>query len=355
MKIVIITAYWKNSPGGGIVTYLANLVDEFKDRNLKPNVIFKFGLDPQNYHIKGSKITFSFKSYLLLKKIKPDIIYSQSTWYSLLPGYIYKTIHGTKLIYTFHTQHMASLSFFGKILFQHMLDNCDYVTFVSEGMKQKNIDILNLNIKNSVITYAGVHIPQKVDEKEIKEFCDKFGIKEDSIVLLAIGLTALKYKAEGAKLLIKSIKLLKNKYPSILLILTRDAKYSNELKEFAISERISDSIIFTGNIDDPNVPLQLCDLYTHTPLGEGLPLAILEAMAMGKPIIATPAGGIPEAIEDGVNGLIVQPDAEQIAQKIEYLLENKALAEKLGENAQKTVRERFSWKSSADKFLKLAK
>jgi glycosyltransferase involved in cell wall biosynthesis len=120
-------------------------------------------------------------------------------------------------------------------------------------------------------------------------------------------------------------------------------------------EGVSENIIFTGDIDDPNVPLQICDIYTHTPLGEGgVSLAVLEAMAIGKPIIATSVGGIPEIIEDGINGLIVQPEVDQIAQKIDYLLENKDLAAKLGENAQNKVKSKFNWRISADKFLSLS-
>lgn len=354
MKIVVITTFWKNSPGGGITTYLTNLVNEFRQRNLEVNTIFKFGIDPENYKVEGNKVFFSLKSYLLLNKLKPDVIYSHGTWYGLLGGYMYKKSHSVKLTYTFHTEPTEKLSIFDKMFFQYLINNCDYVTFVSKSLKEKVKAIYGISFRKTEITYAGVDFPHDISAKKTHEFCKLFGIKEDSVILLANGLTSLKEKADGAKLLIKAVKQLKSNYPNIILILTKEGSFSNELKKFSQKENISESIIFTGTLEDPNIPLKICDIYTHTPLIEGgVSLSILEAMAMGKPILATSIGGIPEAIEDGVNGILVQPDVDLITQKISYLLENKEFAFKLGQNAQKTAEEKFSWKMSADMFLKL--
>jgi L-malate glycosyltransferase len=354
MKIAIVTHFWKNSPGGGITTYLTNLVDEFKNRDINVYVIFNFGSDPQNYKIKGSKTIFFLKSLILLYKIKPDIISSHSTWYCLLPGYLYRAVFRVKLIFTFHTEPTDKLSLFGKLLFQHLLNKCDCVTFVSKNLKDKTEKILGLKFKKTEITYAGVSSSCDISETKICKFCEQFKIKKSSTILLAHGLTSYRSKAEGAKLLIKAVKKLKIDFPNIALILTKEGAFSKELKDFSQYEGVSENIIFTGDLEEPNIPLKICNLYAHTPLIEGgVSLAILEAMDMGKPILATSVGGIPEAIEDGVNGLLVQPDTDAIAQKIAYLLENGDFALKLGLNAQKTAREEFNWKTSADTFLRL--
>jgi L-malate glycosyltransferase len=354
MKIVIITTFWKNSNGGGVTNYLTSLADEFKARNLDINVIFNSGLDSQNYHVQNNKVIFSLKSYFLLNDILPDVIYSQATWYCLLAGYLYKKKHPVELIHTFHTEPTEKLSFFGKVFFQHLINKCDCVTFVSKNLKDKTEKILGLRFKKTEITYAGVSSPCEISDTKICKFYEQFKIKKGSIILLAHGLTSYRSKAEGAKLLIKAVKKLKIDFPNIILILTKEGSFSKELKDFSKYEGVSESIIFTGNLKEPNIPLKICNLYTHTPLIEGgVSLAVLEAMAMGKPILATSVGGIPEAIENGVNGLLVQPDADIIAQKIAYLLENEEFAFRLGLNAQKTAREKFNWKTSADTFLRL--
>jgi len=105
-------------------------------------------------------------------------------------------------------------------------------------------------------------------------------------------------------------------------------------------------------VENPFVPLKICDLYTHITMGDGLPLALLEAMAMGKPIVATSVGGIPEAITDGENGLLVAPEAEQVAEKIDLLLRDREYAERLGRCAKKTVEEKFTWEQAAEGFLR---
>lgn len=354
MKIVVITNYWRKSPGGGVTTFLTNLVNELENRNIRVHVIFKFGSDPQNHHITGNKIMFFLKSYLSLTKIKPDIIHSQGTWYCLLPGYIYKKTHPVNLIHTFHTEPTKKLPFFSKMFFQQLLYNCEYVTFVSKSLKEKIKAIYGMSFRKTEITYAGINFPPDISEKEICAFRKLFGIKENSVILLANGFTSYKSKADGAKLLIKAVKILKRNFPNIILILTKEGPFSNELKKFSQAEKMSDSIIFTGTLENTSVPLNICDIYTHTPLIEGgVSLSVLEAMAMGKPILATSIGGILEAIEDGVNGILVQPDVDLIAQKISYLLKNKEFAFKLGQNAQKTAEEKFSWKMSVDTFLKL--
>lgn len=256
-----------------------------------------------------------------------------------------------KLVFTFHTEPVKDLPIPFKIFFQYLLYQCNHVTFVSKGLKDKISKIYGLGFGKTAITYAGVRA-RVVSKNNIKKFYRKFNIREKSKILLALGLTALSYKAEGAKILMKAILKLKDKYPDILLILTREEIYSNELRSFAEDHSISDYVLFTGNVNDPFIPLSICDIYTHITLGEGgVSLALLEAMAMGKPIIATPVGGIPEAIEDGKNGILVEPDVDKIAKKIEYLLENKQFAEELGRNAEKTVEEEFTWEKSAETFI----
>jgi len=353
MNIVIITNYWINSKGGGIKTYLTNLVDEFKRReSIDPAVIFKYGYDTENHHIQGNKLIFSIKTFFVLSKIKPDVILSQGPWYCLFGGYMYKQIHPVKLIHTFHTEPDQKLPFLGKIFVHHLLRNCDFVTFVSKDLQNKIERIYGLSINNKVTTYAGVS-SKKVSESEINEFCERFNISKNSVVLLAQGFTSNFFKAEGAKVLIRSLKKLKVSFPTIVLILTGDGLYSNVLKMYVENENMGESVVFTGNIENPYVPLEFCDIYTHISLKEGLPMALLEAMSMGKPIIATSAGGIPEAIKNGVNGILVELDPDLIAENVDYILRNKSFAIKLGLNAKKCAESIFTWELSAEKFIEL--
>lgn len=242
------------------------------------------------------------------------------------------------------------LSLPAKIFFQNLLNACDCVTFVSKRLEERVVKVDGLSFSRTAITYAGVRVCE-ITDVEVERFREQYGIDKDAVVLLAIGMTALSYKADGLKLLIQAVRILRETYPNIVLIATREGKYSEELKAFAHEVGVEEQVVFTGDVEDPFVPLKMCDLYTHITLGDGLPLALLEAMAMGKPIVATPIAGIPEAITDGENGLLVAPDAKKIAEKIDLLLRKREFAERLGRCAKKTVEERFTWDQAGERFL----
>lgn len=89
--------------------------------------------------------------------------------------------------------------------------------------------------------------------------------------------------------------------------------------------------------------LALASLYALPSYHEGLPMSVLEAMAAGLPVLATPVGGIPEAVADGVEGFLVAPgDVDALAARLAQLLEDDALAQRMGEAARRKVETTFS-------------
>lgn len=352
MRVALITNYWKNSDGGGVKNYVVNLAEALKEAGIDVKVLFREGDDVDHYKGDRNKILFSLSCLRALKRIKPDCIHAHGTWYCLLPGVIYKKLYGCKLVHTFHTEPVKPLSLPARLFFQKLLNACDWVTFVSFGLQKRIQEIDKLTFHRTAITYAGIK-SKSVSDKEIRIFCQQFNINKGAIILLALGLTAHELKKEGLKILIRTVSELKKKYPNILLIATREGKYSDELRHFTKELELKEHVIFTGNIDNPFVPLKICTIYTHISLGEGLPISLLEAMSMGTPIVATNAGGIPEAIIDGVNGLLVDSDVEKIAENIDFLIQNKEIAEKLGRCAKKTVNDEFTWRKTSIYFIRL--
>jgi glycosyltransferase involved in cell wall biosynthesis len=351
MKIALITHYWRSSNGGGIKTYLVNLFDALKNQGEDVSVLFRQGEDPNQFCGGKNKIKFSFTCFRQLQSVRPEVIHTHGTWYCLFPGVIYKRLHGCTLIHTFHTEPIKKLSLPARFFFQSLLNACDCVTFVSKGLQERIVEVDGLSFSRTAITYAGVTAGE-VSKGEVEHFREQYGIGEDAIILLAQAMTAHPLKAGGLKLLIRAVRILRETHPNIVLIATREGKYSDEVKAFAYEIGMDKQMVFTGDVKNPFVPLKLCDIYTHITLGEGgISLALLEAMVVGKPIIATAVGGIPEAIIDGENGLLVAPDAEQVAEKIDLLLRKRDYAEKLGRCAKKTAEERFTWEQAAERFL----
>ena len=351
MKIALITNYWKYSQVGGVRSFLINLVEELTRKNVTVKILYRDQLSDTGVVIPEKKGIFIFKSIIGLKWIEPDIIHSQGTWYCLLPGVIYKKIFGCKLVHTFHSFPEEKLWPPFMWFFQTLINQCDCITFVSKGLYRAFEERFELVTGNVAITYGGVK-ERQVTDGEIHQFIKQFDLKDRFPIILVQSFTAYKGKAEGLKIVIQSIKKLKDKYPHLILVATKDGIFSKELKSYVNTEGLQDYVLFTGDIDNPYVPLSICDIYAHISLSDGLPLALLEAMSVGKPIVATPVGGIPEVIDNGRNGLLVEPDADVVAEAIEKLLKDEKLRTRLGHNAYADSK-KYTWEKCANTFLEV--
>ncbi len=116
------------------------------------------------------------------------------------------------------------------------------------------------------------------------------------------------------------------------------------------------NIRFLGWIDDAGrqAALARASVYCLPSWNEGLPMSVLEAMSAGLPVVSTPVGGIPEAINDGVTGILVQPgDTKALASALCKLLQNPDLASTMGKRGQASHRERFSADSMGNSCLEV--
>ncbi len=108
--------------------------------------------------------------------------------------------------------------------------------------------------------------------------------------------------------------------------------------------KIDDRVHFVGHVQDVPGLLAASDLFCYPSLADGLPNSVVEAMAMGLPVIASAIGGVPELIADGENGLLVAPrDVHQLARSIARLLDDEDLAARLGARAATSVRARLDF------------
>ena len=134
--------------------------------------------------------------------------------------------------------------------------------------------------------------------------------------------------------------------PSTLLIVgeVREGEDKKFFEEFRTS--IPDSrIIVTGSVPHKDMPAYyaLMNAFVHPSLRDGMPNALLEAMACGLPVVVTPVGGAADVIRDGKNGLMIPVnDAEAISQAIRKILDDESLRRKLAANARHTICERFT-------------
>ena len=105
---------------------------------------------------------------------------------------------------------------------------------------------------------------------------------------------------------------------------------------------ITDNVLFLGHCENVLEIVSLFDLLVACSLSEGLSLAIVEAMAQGKAVVATAVGGIPEVITDGKTGLLVPANSpDKLAHAITVILKDEGLREQLGKAGEQRCRDRF--------------
>ncbi len=144
--------------------------------------------------------------------------------------------------------------------------------------------------------------------------------------------------------LIEAARIVRDSIPEARFLLVGDGEERLKLEEAVRSAGMQDRIVFLNSRSDVSEVLSCCDLFVLPSRAEGLPNALLEALAAGLPVIATAVGGVPDIIEDGVNGVLIPPqNPAALADALLRVLKNPRLSEKLGRGGRDRVRTNFSF------------
>jgi glycosyltransferase involved in cell wall biosynthesis len=139
--------------------------------------------------------------------------------------------------------------------------------------------------------------------------------------------------------------------PGAQFLLAGDGPLRGTLEGLAMALGVADRVFFLGYREDTDDLLSDCDLFVLPSYNEGLPLAILEAMAAGRAVVASEAGGIGESVVHGETGWLVPPgNPGRLAESIRCLLEDSQLAQRFGEAGRARVLESFSVNAMVEHF-----
>jgi glycosyltransferase involved in cell wall biosynthesis len=167
------------------------------------------------------------------------------------------------------------------------------------------------------------------------------GYSPDNIV---ISVTARLHAKKGHSYLFQSVKRLRGRYPPLRVLIVGDGPHRATLEEECQALGLTDVVTFLGMRQDVPDLLAASDVFVLPSLLEGLPMAVLEAMLMRCPVIATLVGGTSEVIEDGVYGLLVPPaDVDALAGALERILTDGQLRAALIEAGYQHVLADFSF------------
>ena len=164
---------------------------------------------------------------------------------------------------------------------------------------------------------------------------------------------ALHHPRKAIDVLIKAFKIFTLTHPEVELWLVGDGPVTGQLQDLAHQFGLTERVKFLGCQDRPSVRklLRQCRFVVLPSRVEPFGIAILEALASRKPIVASAVGGIPEIIEDGKNGLLVEPEnSEALCGAMTTMWNDRELSERLASAGYVTVRDYFQWEIAAARY-----
>lgn len=254
----------------------------------------------------------------------------------------------------------ASMSGLRVITTEH--NNSSITSFRLNVLKRLNqhlihkIIAVSVAVRERLIQERGIdstkiqYIPNGVDSTHynknnfsssfMKDLKSKLTFNNDTLL---IGMIGALHRNKGYNYLLADAKSIINKHPNTRFIFIGEGRYREELEEITRDLDLTRNVEFFGYIADVSAYYGIFDIFVLPSLVEGMPLCLLEAIAMGVPAIATAVDGSKELIIEGETGLLVPPrNVNALAKAIEYMIENPKKAKGMGNAGQKRICEKYS-------------
>jgi glycosyltransferase involved in cell wall biosynthesis len=225
------------------------------------------------------------------------------------------------------------------------------VVAVSEAVRRSILENCNELTERTVTIPNGIDLQvirsRHVDADSLRQ---ALGIPTDAYV---VGNVASLSPAKGHIYLLDALVQLRCWNPKVCaLMVGRDAGSEAQLKARIRELDLQDNVILTGYRTDAIELMQTFDVFVIPSLFEGMPVALLEAMALGKPVVVTAVGGNIEVVRHSIEGMVVPPgDSEALAEAIKFLIKNPEIANSYGYHAQKRVEAEFTLERMVDRYL----
>lgn len=271
----------------------------------------------------------------------------KSNFYALLAA----KLAGVKAAATCHNWTKTSGKMIGYMfLDRFLLRRFDIVSAVSEQLRS---EVLKSGVPAGKVKY----IPNGIDTVKFAptgargKVRSGLGIQEDAAVIGSLGRMSVE---KGYGELIEALPSILEEVPGAVLLLAGEGPDRPQFEAAAAAAGVSGKVIFAGMSKDASGLLEAMDVFILPSRNEGMPLALLEAMAAGKPVIATGIGAIPAVITSGSNGILIAGQHPgDIAGAVKSLLKDRGAAARMAAAGRETVKGRFSAREMAEQFISL--
>ena len=235
-----------------------------------------------------------------------------------------------------HANH-GDTPWFQKIADRLLAPHTDLAIAVSESTGEFTTRARLMPAERTKVVYLGAPLDEfarERGEQEIAAARQAMGITPGTI---AIGTITRLMPSKGNQYLVEAAPQVLAKYPDARFFIVGEGELQAELQAQARALNLGDRLVFSGFTRDVAAALSAFDLVVFPSLWEGTPLTVFEALAMGKPIVATDADGLLDVLTDRQDALVVpKADANALARAIGEVLDDKALAASLAAAARRT-------------------
>jgi len=250
---------------------------------------------------------------------------------------------------------MVSFNWFLRFFEERMLERSNRIIAVSDFTRRELLQYYKVKEAKIRVIHNGVDVEKFKPATDKLKAKAELGFNPEDKAILSVGRL---YARKGLFTLIESMALVTRKFRNAKFIIAGKG-LSNEMKKlvsYATKLGVEDNIVFTGYFPDKKLPrlYQAADIFAFSTFYENLPFAVLEALSTGLPVVTTNVGGIPEMIDSGKNGFLVEPaNSRALADRILFYLEHPAVASEMGFLARETIENHFDWRLIVKKVVKV--
>lgn len=255
-----------------------------------------------------------------------------------------------QVIFTEHGRfHPDRYTWKRRIINQILYRLADNITSISDATRMALDKFEWIPKKRVSVIYNGV-ARLKHDECA-QSIRDKLGIANEEWVL---GTISRFDPIKNQVMMLQALQRIRTRFPNTVLLLAGDGPERSTLEKTARELAIEEAVYFTGFVSDIAEHLQAIDIFLLTSFSEGTSMTLLEAMSMGKAIIATAVGGNVEVIDDEFSGILVPSgDVDALVDRLIYLRNNPEYMEQLRTGAKQAYIDRFSVEKMVGQYEKL--
>lgn len=350
---------------GGVEVHLSDLCKCLKNRGHEVTVLSYAEAGPKVEIIDGINILririphillllrypgiiiLSLKMGYLAQKMRIDVVHAHGYTAAMAGAFVAKILH-KPIVATFH---LAPQYTDRPLLFLELIEKQVRAIFMSylsliicvsmstlRELRRSGVVSNNITLQWNWVPLSTVSLDKNFVESEEKISPENLS---KTINIISVGRLS---SQKGFDLLIHAVRSLVKEGLDIDVKIIGEGSERNHLFQMCIDLGLDKNIELVGRVSDEKKILLIksSDIFILPSRFEGLPLTILEAMYLGKPVIATDVGGIKEIITDGCDGVLIKPNVPSLILSLKSVIAHPFFRNKIAEKARKTVEARFS-------------